>query len=250
MGTHYKGLLNDSRKDNQSKPFNAPNLRTASHLIPISLDWREYGAVAGVQSQGICGSCYAYAVTGAMEGAYYLKTGDLISLSEQQIIDCTWGFGNKGCKGGYPYRAMQWVIKHGGIATRESYGKYLAQEGYCHFNNITTGATIDDYLSISPHNVTQLKMALALHGPVTVLINTRPKSFKFYDSGIYFDKDCDRRLDHAALLVGYGEENGHKFWLVKNSWSVSWGDDGYIKISMKGDACGVTENAVVVIMNR
>lgn len=242
----YKGLLNESYHDNSAKKFVPPKIDVEVTPIPKTLDWREYGAVAKVRSQGICGSCYAYAVTGAIEGAHYLKTGDMVDLSVQQIVDCSWGFANKGCKGGYPYRAMQWIVKHGGIATRKSYGNYLAQEGYCHFNNITNGASLEGYFNVSAGNSTELKMALALYGPVTVLINTRPRSFKFYDSGVYYDKKCDRRLDHAALAVGYGEENGQEYWLIKNSWSLSWGSEGFIKISARNDNCGVTQKAVVV----
>jgi len=242
----YKGLLNESYQDETALKFEPPKIDLAITPIPSSLDWREYGAVTDVRSQGICGSCYAYAVTGAIEGAYYLKTGVLNDLSEQQIVDCSWGFGNKGCKGGYPYRAMQWILKHGGIATQTSYGNYLAQEGYCHFSNITNGATITGYYNITSGNATEMKMALSLYGPLTVLINTRPRSFKFYDSGIYYDKNCDTKLDHAALAVGYGEENGEEYWVIKNSWSFSWGDKGFIKISARDDNCGVTQKAVVV----
>lgn len=244
---YFRGLLNESYVDNNAQIFHPPHLDIESIEVPKTLDWREYGAISDVRSQGICGSCYAYAVTGAVEAAHYLKTGQLIKLSEQQIVDCSWGFGNKGCKGGYPYRAMQWIIKHGGIATRKSYGKYLAQEGYCHFENITHGASIDGYYNVSQGNASQLKMAIAMYGPVTILINTRPKSFKFYDSGVYYDKGCDDRLDHAALAIGYGTtDNGEEYWLVKNSWSVSWGRKGFMKISMKDDICGVTQKAVVV----
>ncbi|XP_047134693.1 uncharacterized protein LOC100204117 isoform X2 [Hydra vulgaris] len=246
----YKGLLNESYNDINAKKFEPPNIDFSVTPIPRKLDWREYGAVTDVRSQGICGSCYAYAVTGAIEGALYLKTGDLVDLSEQQIIDCSWGFGNKGCKGGYPYRAIQWIMKHGGISTQESYGKYLAQEGYCHFKNTTIGAVISNYYNITSGNVTEVKMALALYGPVTVLINTQPRSFKFYNKGVYFDEDCDSRLDHAALLIGYGEENGEDYWLIKNSWSPSWGNNGFIKIATRNDNCGVTQKAVVLQMGK
>ncbi|KAM7443323.1 hypothetical protein ABFA07_007801 [Porites harrisoni] len=214
--------------------------------LPDAVNWAKSGAVNPVKSQGICGSCYAYSVTGAMEGAYFIKTGTLLNLSEQQLIDCSWGFGNRGCKGGYPHRAMQWVIKHGGLATEESYGRYLAQEGLCHFKNTTTGAKLDFYMNITKGNINQLKQAIAFYGPVSILINTQPKSFKFYGSGIYYDQSCTHALDHAALAVGYGVEKGQPYWLIKNSWSKAWGDEGYIKIAMKNDNCGVSQKAVVV----
>lgn len=242
-----KGILMESEPDalNGGKRFEIPE-GTNVKTLPDTVDWAKSGAVNPVRSQGICGSCYAYSVTGAMEGAYYIKTGTLLNLSEQQLIDCSWGFGNRGCKGGYPHRAMQWVIKHGGLATEESYGKYLAQEGFCHFKNTTTGAKLDFYMNITKGNKHELKQAIAIYGPVSILINTQPKTFKFYGSGIYYDPDCTHALDHAALAVGYGVEKGEPYWLIKNSWSKAWGDEGYIKIAMKNDNCGVLQKAVVV----
>jgi len=242
-----KGLLRETDADamNGGKRFKIPEGKNVKNL-PDVVDWAKEGAVNPVRSQGICGSCYAYSVTGAMEGAYFIKTGTLLNLSEQQLIDCSWGFGNRGCKGGYPHRAMQWVIKHGGLATEESYGRYLAQEGLCHFKNTTTGAKLDFYMNITKGNSSELKQAIAFYGPVSILINTQPKSFKFYGSGIYYDPACTHALDHAALAVGYGVEKGEPYWLIKNSWSKAWGDQGYIKIAMKSDNCGVVQKAVVV----
>jgi len=243
----YKGLLDEPEGTyNGGKKFKIPHIDFANTPMPKSLDWREYGAVSKIRSQGICGSCYAYAVTSAMESAYYLKTGTQIELSQQQIVDCTWGYGNRGCKGGYPYRALQWIMKHGGLATDDSYGRYLAQEGYCHFKNVSIGAGVESYMNITSGNKTELKLALAMYGPVTILINTRPKTFKFYSSGVYFDGSCDDKVDHAAVAVGYGEDNGKEYWLIKNSWSTSWGRDGFMKIWTKNDNCGVTKKAVVV----
>ncbi|EDO31349.1 predicted protein, partial [Nematostella vectensis] len=128
------------------------------------------------------------------------------------------------------------------------------QEGYCHFKNTSIGARLDKYMSIRKGNTTQLKLAVAFYGPVSILVNTQPKTFKFYGSGIYYDTQCStypmtvKRIDsnHAALAVGYGEEKGVPYWIVKNSWSAMWGEEGYIKIAMKDDNCGVAQKAVVV----
>ncbi|XP_067032987.1 uncharacterized protein [Acropora muricata] len=242
-----KGLLKDTNSNaaNGGRRFQIPTGKNTWNL-PEKVDWAKAGAVNPVRSQGICGSCYAYSVTGAMEGAYFIKTGTLLNLSEQELIDCSWGFGNRGCKGGYPHRAMQWVIKHGGLATEKSYGRYLAQEGLCHFKNTTTGAKLDFYMNITEGNTREMKQAIAFYGPVSILINTQPKSFKFYGSGIYYDQECTHELDHAALAVGYGVEKGEPYWLIKNSWSKAWGDQGYIKIAMKNNNCGVLQKAVVV----
>ncbi|EDO44165.1 predicted protein, partial [Nematostella vectensis] len=240
-----KGLLHEEPPLIGDSPFSIPD-KDRGVPLPPHVDWRKAGAVNSVKSQGICGSCYAFAVAGALEGAHFIKTGLKLDLSEQQIVDCTWGFGNRGCKGGYPYRAMQWILKHGGLATEESYGRYLAQEGYCHFKNTSIGARLDKYMSIRQGNTSQLKLAVAFYGPVSILVNTQPKTFKFYGSGIYYDTQCTHALDHAALAVGYGEEKGVSYWIVKNSWSAMWGEEGYIKIAMKDDNCGVAQKAVVV----
>ncbi|XP_048582580.1 uncharacterized protein LOC5516093 [Nematostella vectensis] len=240
-----KGLLHEEPPLIGDSPFSIPD-KDRGVPLPPHVDWRKAGAVNSVKSQGICGSCYAFAVAGALEGAHFIKTGLKLDLSEQQIVDCTWGFGNRGCKGGYPYRAMQWILKHGGLATEESYGRYLAQEGYCHFKNTSIGARLDKYMSIRKGNTSQLKLAVAFYGPVSILVNTQPKTFKFYGSGIYYDTQCTHALDHAALAVGYGEEKGVSYWIVKNSWSAMWGEEGYIKIAMKDDNCGVAQKAVVV----
>ncbi|CAB4027431.1 digestive cysteine ase 1 [Paramuricea clavata] len=142
---------------------------------------------------------------------------------------------------------MQWILKHGGLARENNYGKYLAQEGYCHFKNVSIGVRVDSYMNIGKENATELKQAIAQYGPISVLINTQPKSFKFYSSGIYYDPECSgSNLDHAALAVGYGAERGIPYWLIKNSWSKAWGESGYIKIAQRNDNCGVTSKAVVV----
>ncbi|KAK3752750.1 hypothetical protein QZH41_018716 [Actinostola sp. cb2023] len=187
--------------------------------VPEELDWRDYGAVTPVRGQGICGSCYALAAIGASEGAYFMKTGRLVELSAQQIIDCSWGSGNHGCRGGFYNKALSWIYLHG-IATAKSYGPYLAQEGTCHFEGTRRGATIDAFAFVPKRNHTALKISVARFGPAAVVMNESPLSLKFYSWGIYDDKECTNNTSqHSALVVGYGKENGRPYWLVKNSWS-------------------------------
>ncbi|XP_032691451.1 digestive cysteine proteinase 1 [Odontomachus brunneus] len=210
--------------------------------IPDSIDWRLYGAVTPVKDQSVCGSCWSFGTTGAVEGAYYMKYNKLVRLSQQALIDCSWGYGNNGCDGGEDFRAYQWIMKHGGLPTEEDYGGYLGQDGYCHISNVTATAKITGYVNVTPLNIEALKIAIAKHGPISVAIDASHKTFSFYSHGVYYDQACgntEDKLDHAVLAVGYGTINGKDYWLVKNSWSNYWGNDGYILMAQKDDNCGI-----------
>ncbi|XP_053254615.1 digestive cysteine proteinase 2-like [Podarcis raffonei] len=225
---------------NQGWPFPAQGYDNLT--LPESLDWRLYGAVTPVKDQAVCGSCWSFATTGTLEGALFLKTGVLTPLSQQVLIDCSWGFGNHACDGGEERHAYEWIMKHGGIASTESYGPYQGQNGYCHYNQSKLIATLSGYVRVASENTTALKAALYKHGPVAVNIDASHKSFAFYSSGIYYETNCGNQsmeLDHAVLAVGYGDLEGESYWLIKNSWSTYWGNDGYILMSMKDNNCGV-----------
>uniref|UniRef100_A0A8B9QIC4 Peptidase C1A papain C-terminal domain-containing protein n=1 Tax=Apteryx owenii TaxID=8824 RepID=A0A8B9QIC4_APTOW len=209
------------------------------------------GAVTPVKDQAVCGSCWSFATTGAMEGALFLKTGVLTPLSQQVLIDCSWGFGNQACDGGEEWRAYEWIKKHGGIASTESYGPYLGQNGYCHYNQSEPAAQLASYVNVEPGSAAALKAALVKHGPVAVNIDASHKSFAFYANGVYEEPRCGNetaQLDHAVLAVGYGVLHGKSYWLVKNSWSTYWGNDGYILMAMKDNNCGVATEASFPIL--
>uniref|UniRef100_A0A803YGX4 Uncharacterized protein n=1 Tax=Meleagris gallopavo TaxID=9103 RepID=A0A803YGX4_MELGA len=234
---------------NHGLPFPAEHY--AGIILPESLDWRLYGAVTPVKDQAVCGSCWSFATTGAMEGALFLKTGVLTPLSQQVLIDCSWGFGNYACDGGEEWRAYEWIKKHGGIASTESYGPYLGQNGYCHYNQSELVAPLTGYVTVEPGNAEALKAALFKHGPVAVNIDASHKSFTFYANGVYEEPHCGNEtseLDHAVLAVGYGVLHGKSYWLIKNSWSTFWGNDGYILMAMKDNNCGVATAASFPIL--
>lgn len=217
--------------------------------VPVELDWRKYGAVLPPKGQGTCGSCWAFAAAGAVEGANFIQTGKLVDLSEQQLLDCTWAtpgatHGNNGCLGGWTWKAFSWIKKFG-IATAKSYGHYRGQEGYCKTKGLKIGARIHSYRRVKRYNEEALKKALAYHGPATISINANPKALKFYSHGVLDDITCNNKTDHAVLLVGYGTENGVPYWLIKNSWSHNWGDSGFIKI--RHGLCGVEKRPFVVL---
>jgi hypothetical protein len=219
--------------------------------LPQQIDWRMDGAVTMVKDQGACGSCWTFGSTGSLEGHWKLKTGQLVSLSEQQIVDCCWmnwgsdGESTFGCNGGYAAPAFQWIQNNNGIATESDYA-YLAQDGECRPSDRTSGVQVTGYVNVTSFSEDALMSAVAL-GPVAIAIDASLDSFRFYGSGVYYDPKCKSGLDyldHEVLAIGYGMMSGSQYWLVKNSWSTHWGDDGYIYMSRDRDNnCGVASQA-------
>ncbi|KAL8130332.1 hypothetical protein V2J09_019487 [Rumex salicifolius] len=191
---------------------------------PSSLDWRKKGAVTGIKDQGSCGSCWAFSTTGAMEGINYISTGELVSLSEQELVDCD--STNYGCDGGYMDYAFEWVINNGGIDSETDY-PYTSVTGYGGTCNTTKEATkvvsIDGYEDVDQSDSALL--CAAVNQPISVGIDASTMDFQLYTGGIY-DGDCSSDpddIDHAVLVVGYGSEGSEDYWIVKNSWGTSWG---------------------------
>lgn len=209
---------------------------------PNEVDWRKEGLVTEVKDQGQCGSCWAFSATGSLEGQHKKKTGKLVSLSEQNLIDCSRR--NDGCGGGLYTLAFEYVKNNKGIDTELSY-PYLAQQGKCHFNRTNVGATATGYVTVEENDELALMQAVATVGPISVAIDASHDDFQHYKSGVFDSEDCSSTdLDHGVLVVGYGTENGKDYWLVKNSWGKQWGEAGYIKIARNhNNVCGVATQA-------
>lgn len=262
---------------------------------PISVDWREVPAYTGAtnkmpytnppKDQGTCGSCWSFGATGAIEGALARATKATqpfpTEVSQQNLLDCSWRFGNNACDGGLDWEGFEWMIQNntGAIATASSYGPYLNQEGFCHFdtsadktqpvtlngkvytakpaatisgwrtsavfrNGSETDGKIETLKSlIVPVSQVNLKNVLHTRGPVSVSIDATPSDFYYYGGGIFDNKACTGYdLDHSVLAVGYGRDatSGKDYWIVKNSWSSYWGEEGFVRIVIDNDnICGV-----------
>jgi C1A family cysteine protease len=218
--------------------------------LPASLDWRQAGAVTPVKDQGVCGSCYTFGSTGALEGANKIAHGNLISLSEQQLVDCSWSdLGVAGCNGGFASIVYQWIIDNGGIATEASY-PYLMQDGFCKAGVKNSGVAVKAYVNVTTGEEDLLD-AVAL-GPVAVAIDASHPEFRYYTSGVYYQPNCGNTtndLDHEVLAIGYGTYNGQDYWLVKNSWSTHWGNEGYVMMSRnRENNCGIATQATYPIV--
>jgi len=217
-----KGCLDDAKE----------NLLGA---LPDTVNWVDSGAVTPVKDQGQCGSCWSFSTTGALEGAYYIKNGDLVSFSEQELVDCDNrknGGKDMGCNGGLMDNAFSWIEKNGGLCAESAYpytSGTTKTAGTCDKSCTSVeGSKVTNFVDVSKNSDTAMMTALSKQ-PVSIAIEADQKDFQLYKSGV-FTGGCGTNLDHGVLAVGYGTLDGEDYYLVKNSWATTWGDNGYIRL--------------------
>ncbi|KAK4424117.1 Cysteine protease RD19A [Sesamum alatum] len=231
-----------------SDAHKAPILPTNN--LPTDFDWREHGAVTPVKNQGSCGSCWSFSTTGALEGANFLATGNLVSLSEQQLVDCDHECDpeekdscDSGCSGGLMNSAFEYTLKSGGLMREEDYPYTGMDRGACKFDKNKIAAKVANF-SVVSLDEDQIAANLVKNGPLAVAINA--VFMQTYIGGVSCPFICSKRLDHGVLLVGYGAGayapirlKEKPYWIIKNSWGGNWGENGYYKICRGHNVCGV-----------
>jgi len=208
--------------------------------LPATVDWVSANKVTPVKDQGQCGSCWSFSTTGSIESAYGIENGmsgdSLISLSEQELVDCSQSAGNQGCEGGLMDDAFNWIISNGGLCTEDAY-PYTASDGTCASTNCTSAVTITAYTDVTPDSESQLQAACAQQ-PVSIAVDAS-EGWQMFSGGILDSSSgCADNLDHGVLLVGYGTDSGEAYWKVKNSWGSSWGESGYIRLKRNVGGAG------------
>ncbi|XP_029437300.1 cathepsin K-like isoform X3 [Rhinatrema bivittatum] len=214
-----------------------------AHNLEFSLGMHTYElAINHLGDMGQCGSCWAFSSVGALEGQLKRKTGKLVSLSPQNLVDCVTK--NDGCGGGYMTNAFEYVKENRGIDSEDAY-PYTGEDGECRYNPRGKAAKCRSYKEVTEGSEKALKRAVARVGPISVGIDASLPSFQSYSKGVYYDPDCNvDDINHAVLVVGYGVQKGKKYWIIKNSWGKEWGNKGYILMARdKNNTCGIANLA-------
>jgi cathepsin H len=261
--SYFKGInmYSDMSEDQFNEHFNLDTVNEDQHCsatdkrmsvaetkfgaIPEFWDWRDHKGSTPVKNQGKCGSCWTFSTVGALEGHTSIKyNGMWIPLAEQQLVDCAGDYDNNGCKGGLPSHAFEYIFHAGGIASETGY-PYKAVDMPCTVNPDNFALeVIGGSVNITEGDEVQLAQALYNHGPVSVGYQVAT-DFRDYVSGVYTSTICKGTtmdINHAVTAIGYGVDSvsGMDYWLIKNSWGETWGEQGYFKMQRGVNMCGIS----------
>ncbi|XP_012155444.1 cathepsin L1 isoform X2 [Ceratitis capitata] len=212
--------------------------------LPEAIDWRKTGFGTQVDNQQTCGSCYAFSIAESIEGQIFKRTGRLLHLSPQQIVDCSVTFGNQGCTGGSLRNTLTYLQATGGLMLEKDY-KYVSKKGKCQFAPELAVVNVTSWAVLPAKDEKAIEAAVAHIGPVSTSINATPRTFQLYSDGIYDDDSCTSdTVNHAMLVVGYTKE----YWILKNWWGELWGEDGYMRLRKGKNLCGIANYAAYSVV--
>eukprot|EP01025_Chloroclados_australasicus_P052650 TRINITY_DN6146_c0_g1_i1.p1 TRINITY_DN6146_c0_g1~~TRINITY_DN6146_c0_g1_i1.p1 ORF type:complete len:474 (+),score=43.42 TRINITY_DN6146_c0_g1_i1:155-1576(+) len=239
LGFNAESALDNTQQSNQ-KPRHCKYCHIPIDDLPKSVDFRQQGVVTNIKNQEQCGSCWAFSATASVESVNAQFGEPLISLSEQEILDCD--HAEDACQGGTMDAAFKFVIQNRGLDTYQNY-KYIAQDERCNIKKEDQRiVTIQKFQDVPENNETALMQAAA-NQVISVAIEADQRPFQMYKGGIFQDTSCGTSLDHGVNIVGYGSQEGTSYWIVRNSWGSAWGDNGYIlmekDISSSKGICGI-----------
>ncbi|OHT02181.1 Crustapain [Tritrichomonas foetus] len=242
----YKAILGYNSGNIPSNAIKAP-IQGRNRGAPTSWDWREKSVVNGIKDQASCGSCWAFSAITTCESAYAIKTGKLLRFSEQNIVDCCQAC--YGCSGGWPNKGIDHVINNQErkFQLEDDY-PYTAVDGTCVFDADKGVGDVTGYYEVGFFDENDLLDKVYQYGVASVAIQAGTTEFMSYTGGVFDLPSCSFLfLDHAVAVVGYGvESDGIEYWVVRNSWGTSWGEEGYIRMSRnKSNQCGIATQAIV-----
>lgn len=243
--TEYRTLLNSQATRYPQKR----NSKESTQNNKDSFDWRDKNVVNPIEDMGRCTADWAFSAVQSMETVYAISSGQLKKFSEQQLVDCVTSC--SGCKGGDSNAAFQSIIDNGGFVCLQSDYEYTASQNACKFDDVThVGPVISKYIDVPDGNEVDMAVKIELYGPAVAVIDASNASFQLYDSGIYDEPSCDPYILSLTVgVVGFGVEDEVKYWIVRNAWGSSWGENGYIRMLRENNnQCGIASWASVVTL--
>jgi len=217
--------------------INYKKISPNSNDAPESWNWVDQKVFGPIRDQGYCGSCWAFATMGNIEALHAIKTKEVLDLSEQQLVDCDREY-DMGCEGGLMEYSFQYLVENGCMLEQDY--PYVGYDDTCKYDREKVALWIKDWVLLDTQDEEKIKEFLYSNGPLAIAINADP--FQYYSEGI-IDEDawnCDPEgLNHGVIIVGYGNEDGVDYWIVRNSWGDYWGEAGYCRVARGKGTCGI-----------